>query len=57
MNARTEPTSDRKESDEGEPWGIASRFPVRLALYWVVVLTPLGYGIYNTLLKAIPLFQ
>ncbi|MFA9462220.1 MFS transporter small subunit [Thiohalorhabdus sp. Cl-TMA] len=28
----------------------------KLILYWTVVLVPLAYGIYNTILKALPLF-
>jgi len=29
----------------------------KLIFYWVVVLIPLGYGIVNTFIKSLPLFQ
>ena len=28
----------------------------RLVSYWAVVLIPLIYGVYNTILKSVPLF-
>jgi hypothetical protein len=29
---------------------------LRLAMAWLIALTPLCWGLYNTLLKAMPLF-
>lgn len=31
--------------------------PLRLFIAWLIALTPLCWGLYNTLLKAMPLFQ
>ena len=28
----------------------------RLVFYWAIVLIPLTYGVYNTILKSVPLF-
>ncbi len=45
--------SDRRQDTNSEPVNPATG---RLILYWLVVLIPLGYGVYNTLLKSVPLF-
>lgn len=30
--------------------------PVKLVVYWAIVLIPLAYGIINTFIKSLPLF-
>ncbi len=30
--------------------------PIRLAIYWAIVLVPLAWGVYHTLLNALKLF-
>lgn len=30
--------------------------PLKLLVYWVIVLIPLAYGIINTFIKSLPLF-
>lgn len=48
--------SDRnKNSTLGEPETMTS--PVFVALAWLFVAIPAGWGIYNTLLNALKLFQ
>jgi len=31
--------------------------PVAIALAWVIVTLPLGWGVYQSVVKALPLFQ
>jgi hypothetical protein len=31
--------------------------PIKIIFAWLVVLTPLGWGVYQSVLKALPLFR
>jgi hypothetical protein len=31
--------------------------PLRLVIYWMIVLIPLGWGVYQSIIKSLPLFS
>lgn len=50
----TTQAEERTTTDQGRARQVEVE-PVRLFIYWLIVLVPLGYGIVNTVIKSLPL--